>query len=148
MAMKTACIILMMLISSNAMAEIYKWTDEQGNVNYSDQPAQDNARQLQIKAEDRKQSQVSQDERLERRQRLLQAYDEDRAKQKETETKEKKQKEQLQRECVVAKDRLARYERSRGIYDLDKDGNRVMLSDKDQQRMKDTLRQQISQYCN
>ncbi len=148
MVMKTAFFVLLMFCYTNTMAEIYKWTDEQGNVHYSDKPVQDNAQQLQIKTEDSNKSRMTQQERLERRQRLLQAYDEDRANKKETEAREQKQKENLQRQCVVAKDRLARYERSRGIYDLDKDGNRVMLSDKDQQQMKETLRQQINQHCN
>lgn len=145
--MKPFLLILFTLFGTNAMAEIYKWVDAQGNVHYSDKPVKEDAQQMDIKTDSSSGPKVSQQERLERRQRLLQAYDEDRAKQKEIDTKEQKQKDQLKRECVIAKDRLARYERSRGLYDFDKDGNRIILEDKEKQRITDTLRQQINQHC-
>lgn len=145
--MKPALLILFMFFSTNAMAEIFKWVDEQGNVHYSDTPVKADAQQMQIKTESGSQPRVSEQERLERRQRLLQAYDEDRARQNEIDAREQKQKDQLKRECVIARDRLARYERSRNLYDFDKDGNRIILEDKEKQRITDTLRQQINQNC-
>lgn len=146
--MKTVYILLLMLFCTNAMAEIFKWVDGQGNVHYSDKPVKEDAQQMEIKVDSGSKARVSEQERLERRQRLLDAYDEDRAKKKEADAKEQKQKDQLKRECVVAKDRLARYERSRSLYDFDKDGNRIILDDKERQRITDTLRQQINQNCN
>lgn len=145
--MKPALLILFMFFCTNAMAEIFKWVDEQGNVHYSDTPVKADAQQMQIKTESGSQPRVSEQERLERRQRLLQAYDEDRARQNEIDAREQKQKDQLKRECVIARDRLARYERSRNLYDFDKDGNRIILEDKEKQRITDTLRQQINQNC-
>lgn len=145
--MKQILLLVSMLLCTNAMAEIFKWVDEQGNVHYSDKPVKDDARQMDIKTDSASSPRISEQERLERRQRLLQAYDEDRAKQKELDAKEQKKKEHLQRQCAVAKDRLARYERSRGLYDFDKDGNRVILEDKEKQRITDTLRQEIKQHC-
>jgi len=35
-----------MLISSTALAQMYKWVDEQGNISYSDQPPYNGAKQL------------------------------------------------------------------------------------------------------
>ncbi|HEY9052387.1 MAG TPA: DUF4124 domain-containing protein [Gammaproteobacteria bacterium] len=145
--MKPVLLIFFMLLCTNAMAEIYKWTDEQGNVHYSDKPVKEDAQQMEIKTEWATQPRVSEQERQERRQRLLQAYDEDRAKQKEIDDKEQKQKDKLKRDCVIARDRLARYEKSRGLYDFDKDGNRIILEDKERQRITDSLRQQINQNC-
>ena len=145
--MKSIFIVLMLLFCSQAVAEIYKWVDDQGKVHYSDKPVKQDAQQLNIKTEDINKSKLSQQERLERRQRLLQAYDEDRAKRKEEDSKAEKQQQRLQRECVIAKDRLAQYERSTGLYDLDKEGNRVMLSEKERESVTDRLRQQIKQHC-
>jgi len=145
--MKIVYFVFLMLLGTNAMAEIYKWVDEQGVVHYSDMPVRPDARQMEIRTDSKPSAPVSQQERLERQQRLLQAYDEDRAKQKEIDANEQKQKEQLKRECVIARDRLARYERSRNLYDFDKDGNRIILEDKEKQRITDTLRQQINQNC-
>ncbi|TNF38724.1 MAG: DUF4124 domain-containing protein, partial [Gammaproteobacteria bacterium] len=57
--MKSIYIVLMLLFCSQAVAEIYKWVDDQGKVHYSDKPVKQDAQQLNIKTEDINKSQLS-----------------------------------------------------------------------------------------
>jgi hypothetical protein len=87
------------------------------------------------------------EQREERRRKLLQAFEEDRAKKNEQEEKQKKIQARKQRDCVVAKDRLKNYEKSSRLYNLDNKGNRVILSDAERQVTIDRLRSQIEKHC-
>ena len=139
--------LILSIASFSLHAEIYKWVDDKGNVHYSDQPARQ-SKQLNISEESEQSDTVSKEDREERRKRLLQAFDEDRELKKEQQQKEQKQKARQDRNCAVAKDRLRRYTNASSLYDLDKDGNRVHLSNEERERSIERLRSQINKYCN
>ncbi|MDH5484458.1 MAG: DUF4124 domain-containing protein [Gammaproteobacteria bacterium] len=134
------------LVSSVTHAEIYKWVDDRGNVHYGDKPV-DNSQQLEIKTETSDVTAETKDSRDERRRRLLDAMQEDRNEKEKQDADRKKKKKNLNRQCAYAKDRLKRYQQSSGLYDLDKDGNRVLLSDEERKRATDGLRSQIKKHC-
>jgi hypothetical protein len=138
--------IIGLLLAATAQGEVFKWTDEDGKVHYSDKPAKD-SEQLQIREAGDPGTGVSVEQREERRRKLLQAFEEDRAKKNEQEEKQKKIQARKQRDCVVAKDRLKNYEKSSRLYNLDNKGNRVILSDAERQVTIDRLRSQIEKHC-
>lgn len=134
------------LVVAVAQAEIYKWTDEAGNVHYTDKPVK-NSKQVEIKPEVDNSVGAIKESREERRRRLLDAMQEDREEKNRQRADREKKQNKLNRQCVIAKDRLSIYERSSGLYDLDKDGNKVILSEDERKKAIDNLRSQIQKHC-
>ena len=135
------------LLLSPVQGEIFKWTDEQGNVHYGDKPAE-NSQQLQIREESSATTRLTSEQREERRRKLLEAFDEDREKENKEKARQEKQKARMQKNCIYAKDRLKRYRIAGRLYRLDKDGNRVFMSDEEKQASVDRLQAEIDKYCN
>ena len=146
--MKPIHILLFMAlaISCSAHAEIYKWTDDAGNVHYGDKPVK-NSSQLEINAETANSVGEIKESREERRRRLLDAMQEDREEKDKQKAEREKKQNKLNRQCTIAKDRLQTYERSSSLYNLDKNGNRITLSDEERKKATDKLRSQIKKYC-
>ena len=98
--MKPVYIILIssMVASFSIQAEVYKWTDKQGNVHYTDRSVKD-SREMNVYTEDNKNKSVEMGDRAEKRRKLIDDMKEDR-KEKEKLTKEdKKRKKKLKRNC-------------------------------------------------
>ena len=140
-------IVITLLLVGSAHAEVYKWTDDRGKIHYSDQPVK-NSQQLQVNESSDPGPGVSGEQREERRRKLLQALEEDRAKREQQKEKQKQVAARKQRQCVLAKDRLKNYENANTLYNLDSKGNRVTLSDVQRKKAIDQLRSQIEQNCN
>ncbi len=85
--------------------------------------------------------------REEKRERLLQSMEEDRLEKKQQREKQQALKKQNRKKCNRYRDRMRHYERARGIYRLDKDGNRVYMSDADRSKATRKLQKQINKYC-
>lgn len=140
---------LLSLISTTSFAEIYKWVDEHGKVHYGDAPAGQSSTQINIAQPDAEKSLPNSDavNRDERRRRLAEAMEEDRLQKQEQKQKAREQKETLNKKCVYARDTLKQYEAAGNLYDLDKDGNRIFMSEEEKQSTIDNLRAQIKQHC-
>ena len=146
--MKASHIILIVSILTgfSSHAEVYKWTDKQGNVHYTDRSVKD-SREMNVYAEDDKKKQVKTDDRAEKRRKLIDAMEEDRREKEKLKKEEQKRKQSLRRKCQWAKDQLRGYETAGGIYNLDKDGKRVVLSDKQRRKVTNRLRKDIKKHC-
>jgi hypothetical protein len=138
--------VVLAAIVSPAMAEIYKWVDEQGRVHYSDKAVED-SEPMNVPSEKKQSSSASSVDRKQRRQRLLQAFEEDRATRKQQADEVRQKKAKLSRQCVVAKDQLRGMQRSNRLYDLDKSGNRVYLSDEQRRKATARLSAEIKKHC-
>ncbi len=136
---------VLLLTSFSLSAEIYKWVDEQGKTHYSDKPVE-NAQQMEVDIKVKGHINTGR-RREDKRKKLINAYAEDRARKAEEKKKKKAKKAKNERKCVVAKDRLRRYERARYLYDLDSSGNRVVMPDASRKKSTDALRQQVKKYC-
>lgn len=143
---QTALFLLLVLNAHVVAAEIYKWTDEKGNVHYGDKPTT-TGKQIDVTKAAAKTGNLPEKSREERRRKLLQAMDEDRLDKKTRQAKQKKQKARHRTRCINAKDRLRVYEQAGSLYDLDKDGKRVTLSNEERQRVTAKLRSNINKYC-
>lgn len=140
-------LVITVLFALPAQAEIYKWTDEKGNVHYGDKPVV-NSEEILISDKINVQSSVTMQEREEKRKRLLESFAEDRADNKEQQEKQEIKKTKLNRQCITARDRLKTYQKSSRLYDLNEKGERVILSDKARQQTVDQLAAEIDKYCN
>jgi hypothetical protein len=148
--MKTLLALITLLFASGIHAEVYKWVDEKGNVHYGDKPepgSQTMDIQQQEPAEVPVMFEENQLSREEKRQRVSDALEEDRlAKNKERQEK-KKERAQKKRECNRLKDRQRHVERATGLYKLDKEGNRVFMSNEQRKKSEQQLRKRIQKAC-
>lgn len=144
--MKKLLITLLLFFSSLTNAGVYKWTDENGNVHYGDKPTT-SSEQLNISTEKSTRSSMTDEAREERRQRISDSLTDDRLERNKKKAEAKKKKAKLNSQCVYAKDRLKRYQRAGRLYNLDKEGNRVTLSDKSRDKTIASLQKEIRKNC-
>ena len=143
-----SALFLFLFLVSMTHSEIFKWTDENGNVNYGDKP-NSSSQQLDISEKKPKSSSTTKNykTRKERRKRLTEAMTEDRLKKEEKKAKNKKKKEKRKRQCILAKDRLEQYKRAGVLYNFDKSGNRYNLSDENRNKTILNLEKNIRDNC-
>ncbi|MDJ0806177.1 MAG: DUF4124 domain-containing protein [Gammaproteobacteria bacterium] len=147
--MKSSISILLLMFSGLlAAAEVYKWTDEQGRVHFSDRPLDEKSEQVQVTPSPQlNQSPLEQAEREKRRQRLLEVYREDRAKQQAQAAKRKHAKLEKQQKCRNAKRRHDRFNHAGGIYDENEQGERRYLNQQERARFMTELQAEIERWC-
>ncbi len=139
---------LLLLVTVPGQAEIYKWIDADGHVHYGDKP--DNvpeAEAVGIETRTRFGMALDDDSRAEKRRRLLDAMEEDRKEKTEHREKARADAAERQRRCVYYRDRLRRRQRASAVYRLDKDGNRIFLSEQGRKQSDRNLQVQINKYC-
>ena len=135
------------LTSSQTLAQIYRWVDEKGQVQFSDRPVKGKA-SSKIEIDTSKNSYGGGDV-LNRQRDLLDRYDQQ--DQKSQENKKQAQREEqnqkkLESACLRAKDQLASYERGL-IYTLDGQGERVYYSEEVRAQKIESYRQSITKNC-
>jgi hypothetical protein len=131
-----------------AMAEIYKWVDDQGRVNYADR-AEGDSPALRIEADESPSTAPASESmsREEKRRRLLETMQEERYEKQERRAKEKADREREHRKCIVYKDRMRQIERASRMYSLDRNGNRIYMSDEERDKSTRALQASIDKYC-
>jgi hypothetical protein len=145
----TAVLILSAGLASNAAAsEIYKWTDADGNVHYTDKPMDPSYEHLTIasRATDNASVQAQTQARLERQATAAEeaanapagpTRDELRA-----EAKERAEK------CSLYRERMTRFVQSRHLYREGENGERVYLDESEKTAAEQKVQDQIKEYCN
>ncbi len=145
----TATLILSVALASAATAsEIYKWTDEDGNVHYTDKPVDGTFEHLNIasRSTDNESVRAQTQARLSRQNEAAEAAANapkgPTAEELRAEAKERSDK------CSMYQARLTRFTQSRRLYREDEDGERVYLDEADTQKTRDKTEQQVREYCN
>jgi hypothetical protein len=128
-------------------AGVYKWVDEQGRVHYGDRAPGDSARELKIRPRGTTGPVPSETQRRERTRRLLDVFAEERRERKEQAERERQRRAQAVEYCARARDRLRNLERSSYVYELDRDGNRVVLSQARRDQALNEARAAIKRWC-
>jgi hypothetical protein len=144
------CIVIILLIASlSAHAAIYKWTDNKGQVHYGDKPNGASGAQ-EVDVDTSSTSGILPDDasRDKKRQRLLDAMQEDRQEKDQQRKKDQIEKDERRRRCMYLQDRLRNIQAASGVYQLDNNGKRVFLSDQGRKASVTNLQQQIGKYCN
>jgi len=138
-------LILLIGMAPIANAEIYKWVDEQGRVHYGDKEIT-NAKALDLDTTKKGHINTG-SSREEKRRKLLDAMQEDKEREQTEQKKNRDKKKKHDRSCVVAKHQLSQFERASYLYDLDKDGNKVITSNEDRDKRTSQLRKKIQKHC-
>ncbi|UCE88497.1 MAG: DUF4124 domain-containing protein [Pseudomonadota bacterium] len=143
--------ILIVYACSGAAAlvagEIYKWTDEHGNVHFGDRPPVDNAEEIRIRSNAPATAPPDNSDWRARQEKLLNAFEEERDLDAQAREKKRKQREQLARDCAAARKRLQEYTTARYLYEQDSAGKEMILSKEQRTRAEQELRDQITEHC-
>ncbi len=146
---KCTLVLHLILLPGVTVAGVYQWTDDQGQVHYSDRPVADTAREVPIKPSPSEPPTADEDgaSREERTRRMLDVYQEDREKKQQARKKESAEREKRKRNCIVAKDRYQSASRARGIYSFKKDGERQYMDEAARAKYMHKLKKNIEKWC-
>lgn len=138
------CLVLL-LVTTPAISDMYKWVDKQGNVHFSDKPpknAQQNTEKVEVKVQNRDFNYL--DEEAKRKQRQINT---NKAIQKQQQTRQqaKKKSNPRKKACQNARQRLNKLQ-GRVVF-VDKDGKPIYVSEKERGQREKTLEKQIKKYC-
>lgn len=145
-SLSTLILVVLLVFTSQALAEVYKWVDERGRVHYGDKPTSDNAEKVTIQKGSANDPLAS--EREEKRRKLLDIYQEDRSRKKSDRAARIEEKKQRQANCAQAREKLEEIRRASYLY---KDGNdaenREILSDSERGRAERESQQAVNKWC-
>ena len=144
MIRKNAIVFLIMLaVSSAGMAfagDIYKWTDEDGNVHYGDRPTAEASEEP-----------LAVSSRITDPPKVQAGYEAKAAAIEPAEpTAEELRAQGLEREekCATSKARLQKFLTSRRLYKQDENGERVYLDEDEILAARERVQNQVEEYCN
>ena len=143
--------LIMFVVSASGIAfanEIYKWTDEDGNVHYGDRPTGDATEQrLAISSSPTDPSKVQ--TRVQARHTTKEATEEAAANKPQGPTEEEllAQAEERRQKCDTFRARLQKFVTSRRLYKQDDNGERVYLDEEETQAARERVENQVQEYC-
>ena len=143
---KFALFAWLLLAAQGSMAEIHRWVDEQGQVHFEDRSRAESA----TGTRGYKPPPASRDnhrERMERTQKLINAYQTERQQQREEKEQREQAQEQRKRRCLIARDNLEQYRRYGSIYRLDDNGERVYYSGQEREALMERARAEVQKWC-
>jgi hypothetical protein len=125
---------------------IYKWTDAQGRVHYSDRPANADSGHVKIRPA-LQPPQADMQERRIRQQKLLRAFDEEREIDQQRAAKAREEKQLRADNCASARQNFEAYRNARYLYDEDAGGERRILSHAERSQATEKMRQAVEYWC-
>lgn len=138
----------MLLFSTLVAADVYKWTDEQGRVHYSDRPMSDASQPLKVTpAPHISDPSTNQADRKRLQQRMLDVYREERTQKRQVAAKQKQEKAKRKRMCHQTRDRYESFSSSGAIYDRDENGERRYFENKERERFIARLKSDVDRWC-
>ena len=147
-AIAFALTLVLIGASTTAVGQIYKWTDEEGNVHFSDTPVGEEAEKVAIQSrrtnQERVQSQVEA-----RAVAAAKSAEEEAAAVPAGPTEEELQArlEERAKKCDTYRERLQRFVQSRRIYREDENGERVYMTEEEMQDAREKVENQVQEYC-
>lgn len=144
----TAVSLMALALSTTVGAsEIYKWTDDDGNVHYTDTPVE-GAERLDIQSRNTDNTAVSRQTAAfqERQVARAEAKAEAEASQPSEEELMAAAREK-QEQCSKYRDRLTTMVQSRRLYREDENGEREYLDDEEMQQAREKVQSQVEEYC-
>ncbi len=139
-------LILLSMLASPANAEVYKWTDERGNVVYGDKPQSSEAKQVIIKKSPGADSDYN--ERLMKRKKILDVFQEERQEKKEQQQQAAAEKAERQKECTRLIAELQDMQSASYLYeDTDDPLNPRIVSDQERQQEEKKYQDYIDKNC-
>ena len=143
--------LIMIVVSTSGIAfanDIYKWTDEDGNVHYGDRPTGDATEErMAISSSSTNPAKVQ--ARAQSRYAPKEPAEEAVANEPQgpTEDELRVQAEQRKQKCDTYKARLQKFVQSRRLYKQDENGDRVYLDEDQTQAARERVENQVQEYC-
>ena len=133
-------------------AEVYKWTDEQGRVHYSDRPLTEDASAYHLRSptsaeNESPRSTLTDAERRARQKKLSDSLEADRREMEQAESKRKEQQAKREHNCKLAQKDLNIVLRTNRIFDYDQQGNKVYYDEVQRQQFIAERRAAVSKWC-
>ncbi len=137
---------LLLFLSMNLVsaAGIYKWTDADGNIHYGDRP-QESAHEIKVNTGHKPDPQRR--EHQQKRDRLLEVFDEERQEKRANKAQIAQLKAEQQQKCFEAQKRLEQYKTAGYLYKLDDDGNRTILEDEEHASALENAQDSVDHWC-
>ena len=132
-------------VSMSTTAEIYKCTDSNGKTHYGDKPCKGESIIFTPKAGPKEDENA--EERREKIQRLLRAYQQEHTQEKQKTAELKAEKEKRVKNCRRAMNRYQQVISAGRIYRIDKDRNRADFTDEERANAAASARADIKQWC-
>ena len=140
--------LMLALFSLTAHAEIYKWTDENGKVHFSDKPVGEKAKALDIKVQKSNPSSAkTKDERKQRAEGFLRARQEEREEAEKKIAEKKRLKAKKIANCKKFKKEYKKTTEAGALYYKNKDGTRDWLEPKRRNKEEARLKAGIKKWC-
>ena len=145
--MKNVMVFLALFMCFNTGAEVYKWVDKDGHTHYGEKPEGNDASVVPIE------SPPGPDENTEihnkEREKLLKIYEEEREIKEEKKQQSEKEEKELREKCAELENELKDMKQAGVVfYDLDENGERKYISDKELTARIAQLQQQYDEHCN
>lgn len=137
---------LISLAQQGSSAGVYRWVDDQGKVHYGDRPpSKDKATPIEL--ESAPAPAPDDHERKAKTQRLLDAMESERNREKEQAAQARAVKARRERNCEVARRHVTLYQRANKISRVGADGERTYLSDEERDQALTHARSLVDRWC-
>jgi len=136
-------ILVALLLPGLAVAEIYRWTDAQGRVHFSEKPGAGNAEQIEVKP----QVVERDDATREREQRAQQYFDARREERASADARAAQARAERSRECADLHHQLAQIQRGGLYFRTNEKGERIYYSDEQMEAARSRLSSRIAERC-
>jgi hypothetical protein len=145
-------IFVIFYLNIPAHAEIYKWTDEQGRVHFSDKPPGENTSQYHLRKPASTSSSSNEvtpgdAERRIKQRKLMESLEADRLEKEQAAAKQKQQQAARERKCQYARAELRASKNANLIYDYDAQGNRIYLNEAQKQQYLESQYAAVQKWC-
>lgn len=141
-------ICLIALLASPSQAALYQWTDEQGQVHFSDRASHDSATEKKLPKDHVSPGQQALPaDRQQKRQRMLDLYEQERAEKREAAAKVKQARKERKRQCLNARVNYENYRDAGSIYEYQESGERIYLDKQQREQYVARLKAEVERYC-
>jgi len=146
--MKSLTVLILMLLSLYAAAaEVFRWTDEHGQVHFSQRPPPGGARKMDLPETGSVGNDSDLVERRQRERRLLEAYDYEREQKKARQARKASAQQEAAAQCASLQQYWRRLSYHGPVYIKRKDGEREYLGDEQRAAEKARIRPAYVQAC-
>jgi hypothetical protein len=136
-------IFIALLVPAFASAEIYRWTDAQGRVHFSEKPSGSGAEQVEVKP----QVVERDDATREREQRTQQYFDARRDEKAQSQARASAARAERNKECSELRSNLAQIQRGGRYFVTGKDGERSYIDEAEVEAARSRLSSRIAERC-
>ena len=138
-------LLVLLLFTAPAVADVYKWVDDNGRAHYSDRPRPGNTEAVHVPTTLPPDPHLA--ERRRRQQRLLEAIDHERQEKLDAELQSRQQQAGRRRNCARALDQLRMLDRQGRVFELDDAGERLYWDAQTRSQRRSEISRYLEKNC-